>query len=123
MALTTASLRSTIFSAQTILGGYGMKYLVVTKRRPNPLPVETMEPARDWIQVMLANGTLDCCYGLLNGGGVSIMNADSHDHLLKLLMEYPESRWVDFEIQGLCDINKIFQQAEELAVARGAKRA
>ncbi len=100
-----------------------MKFLVITKRRSSPLPVETMEPARDWINARLSDKTLDCCYGLLNGGGVSIMNADSHDHLAKLLMEYPESRWVDFDIHGLCDINELFRNAERLAQERGILQA
>lgn len=100
-----------------------MKFLIVTKRRANPLPIETMEPARVWIKTMLQNGTLDCCYGFLNGGGISIMNAKSHEDLMRLLMEYPESRWVDFEIQGLCDINTMFEEAEKLAVERGTRRS
>ncbi len=100
-----------------------MKFLVITKRRPNPLPIETMEPARQWINAGLKDGTLDCCYGFLNGGGISIMNANSHEDLVKMLMDYPESRWVGFDIHGLCDINMLFEHAEKLAVERGLKKA
>jgi len=94
-----------------------MKFLVLTKRRPNPLPVEAMEPARKWVQTRLANKTLDCCYGLVTGGGVSIVNADSHESLMKTLMEYPVARYVDFEIHALCDIEALFEEAEMLAGA------
>ncbi len=99
-----------------------MKFLIITKRRASALPVETMEPARNWIKARLADKTLDCCYGFLNGGGISIMNAKSHEDLVKLLMDYPESRWVDFDIHGLCDIDMLFDHAEKLAVERGTKK-
>ena len=94
-----------------------MKFLITTKRRTNPLPVETMEPARNWINAKLRDGTLDCCYGLVTGGGVSIANAKSHEDLMKMLMEYPESRYVDFEVQDLCDVNVLFREAEALATS------
>ena len=92
-----------------------MKFLVVTKRRATPLPVNTMEPARKWIGDKLADRTMDCCYGLVNGGGVSITNANSHEQLMTILMEYPAARFVEFEITPLCDINALFTEAETLA--------
>lgn len=95
-----------------------MKYLVVARRRHIPLPVETLEPARQWIHDRVAGHEFDCCYGM-PGGGISIANANSRDELTHLLRAYPEAAWVDFEIHPLCDFETVFSEAEALA-AQGA---
>jgi len=94
-----------------------MKYLVITKRRHIPLPASTMEPARHWIHEQITASKLDCCYGM-PGGGISIANAKSHDELMRMLMSYPDARYVDYEIHPLCEIDIVFDEAEALA-ARG----
>ena len=69
-----------------------------------------MEAARAWINARLADKTMDCCYGFMTGGGVSIMNADSAEEVAQLLMEYPAYMGSDWKVDPLCDINKNLDQ-------------
>jgi hypothetical protein len=94
-----------------------MKYLVIARRRHVPLPVDTLEPTRLWIQDRVADHDLDCCYGMPSGG-ISIANANSRDELTDMLRDYPEAEYVDFEIHPLCDIDTVFTEAELLAERR-----
>jgi hypothetical protein len=88
-----------------------MKFLVTTTpRRLQMPPVALIEAARAWINARLADKTMDCCYGFMTGGGVSIMNADSTEKIAQLLMEYPAYIASDWKVDPLCDINKNLDQ-------------
>ena len=52
-----------------------MKFLVtVTPRQVAPMPpgaiAEVLSAQRDWLTQKLEDGTLDCAYGFIGGGGV-----------------------------------------------------
>jgi hypothetical protein len=66
-----------------------MKYQVTATPGPLPPSPEQFDATLDWLQAKLEDGTFDCLYGFLEGGGVSIANADSHADLLELMAEYP----------------------------------
>ena len=89
-----------------------MKFLVTTTpRRLQIPPVGLMEAAKAWINARLADKTMDCCYSLITGGGICIINADSAEKVAQLLMEYPAYMAADWKVDALCDINKNLDQA------------
>ncbi len=83
-----------------------MKFLVTTTpRRLQVPPAALLEAGKAWINARLADKTFDCCYGLVTGGGISIVNAESHEKLQALLMSYPAFFLADWKIDPLCDMN------------------
>ena len=66
-----------------------MKYQVTATPGPLPPSPELFDAALDWLQAKLEDGTFDCIYGFLEGGGLSVVNVDSHAALLELMAEYP----------------------------------
>jgi hypothetical protein len=85
-----------------------MKFLLLVRER-NARPHE-YEPGklnraiRDQLSRMLEDGTLDCVYYMLPRGGACIINASSHEHLLRTLRAWPGASQHEFEIHILCDI-------------------
>lgn len=66
-----------------------MKYYVSPTPGPMPPTPELFDAAMNWVEGKLNDGTFDCVYGFLEGGGFSITNADSHRHVLDLMADYP----------------------------------
>lgn len=66
-----------------------MKYLVSATPGPLPPSPEQFDAAMAWLDDKLGDGTLDCVFGYLEGGGFSISNADSHRDVLELMADYP----------------------------------
>lgn len=89
-----------------------MKFLVTTTpRRLQVPPAAVLEAGKAWISARLADKTFDCCYGLIPGGGISIVNAESPEKLSKLLMDYPAFFLADWKVDPLCDINQTLDGA------------
>ena len=88
-----------------------MKFLLITKSRivhnankPSD-PQATFQAAHAWNSARLEDGTLDCVYGFTDGrGGVSIVNADSHEQLLSMIRSSPMYHYIDYEIRPLLQI-------------------
>ena len=96
-----------------------MKFLITTTpRRLQVPPVALLAATKAWINAKLADKTLDCCYGFITGGGVSICNAESADAVLGLLMSYPAYYGSDWKIDALCDIGQAMDQV--IAMVRRA---
>jgi hypothetical protein len=87
-----------------------MKYLVTVKPGPMPPPVELVRQAQKWLQAKLDDGSFEACYAFPEGGGCSIGNNDSAEHLMEQLMEYPLSPFVEYEVQPLVDLNAAFDR-------------
>ncbi len=88
-----------------------MKFLVFARLRTAAnIPEENIpalfQQTREWINELLANETADCMYNLPAGGGVAILNADSHEVLTELLGSYPLQPWVQYEVHPLSDAIK-----------------
>lgn len=88
-----------------------MKFLVIGKSRIGPAtpkpadPVKLYQAVVAWSERGLADGKLDCTYGFAVGrGGASIVNADSHEDLLRFLRSSPMFHFADYEIHPLCDM-------------------
>jgi hypothetical protein len=85
-----------------------MKFLVFARLRmgatwPNDA-LTLFQQTTGWIDVRFTDGSFDCAYNLPAGGGVAIVNADSHETLTELLSAYPLQPWVQYEVHPLSDI-------------------
>ncbi len=78
-----------------------MKYQVTATPGPLPPSPEQFDAALDWLQAKLEDGTFDCLYGFLEGGGFSVVNVDSHTQVLELMAEYPLYGMVVWDIKPL----------------------
>lgn len=86
-----------------------MKFLVFAKLRiganiPEENAPALLQTAREWINERLENKTLDCIYNLPAGGGVAIVNANSHEVLTEHLSTYPLQPWYQYEVHPLSDV-------------------
>jgi muconolactone delta-isomerase len=91
-----------------------MKFLVFSKSRTGQNPPESVDlfqQTQDWMSARLADGTLDCAYNLPAGGGVAIVNADSHEALTEVLSSYPLQPWTSYEVHPLSDVKHVFDLA------------
>ena len=97
-----------------------MKFLLtVTPRKGQIPPIAVMDAAIAWIKGKLADKTADCVYAFIPGGGVGIFNADSNDAMLKLLISYPAFPFVDFKVDGLCDVAMALDQVKAMLQRAG----
>ena len=100
-----------------------MKYLVSAK--PGPIPPAPMQfdAAIAWLEERVADGTFDCLYGWVEGGGFSIANAQSHGALMELMAQYPLFGMVTWEVRPLLEfkegIETIRAKLAEAAAAMG----
>jgi hypothetical protein len=85
-----------------------MKFLVLITRRPNPaIPPQAAAAAlsatREWLGQRRGDGTFECAYGFVTGGGCAIAEVESHEALNKLLLDAPASMISDYEVEALGD--------------------
>ncbi|MBS1886816.1 MAG: hypothetical protein JSU06_06475 [Actinobacteria bacterium] len=78
-----------------------MKYLVAATPGPLPPSPEVFDAALDWLDAKEADGTFDCLYGFVEGGGFSVVNVESHAALLELMAEYPLYGMVVWDVKPL----------------------
>lgn len=94
-----------------------MKYLLIVTDRPNgpfpPDPLALNRAVQEFVSARLADGTMDCAYYLLPRGGMSIINADSHEALLALLRAWPGFGYQEFEVHMLGDIRQAIANNRE----------
>jgi muconolactone delta-isomerase len=101
-----------------------MKFLLkVTPRRLQVPPVAAVEAANAWIERELKSGGMDCCYGFVTGGGISISNADTHEAMFQKLMSYPMYPYGDYHVEALCDIGVVFEEIKAMAQRAAAASA
>jgi hypothetical protein len=78
-----------------------MKYLVTATPGPLPPSPEQFDAAFEWLDGKLEDGSFDCLYGFLEGGGVAVSNADSHLAALEQMTEYPLYGLVSWDVRPL----------------------
>jgi len=94
-----------------------MKYLVEATPGPLPPSPEQFDTAIEWIEARLADGTFDCVFGYLEGGGIAVTNAADNAALLKLMTEYPLFGLVQWDVKPLLE----FREGDELLRAKLAE--
>lgn len=80
-----------------------MKYYVSATPGPMPPTPEQFDAAIAWLQGKVDDGTFDCLYGFIEGGGFSVANADSHREVLDLMADYPLYGLVTWEVRPLLE--------------------
>ena len=83
-----------------------MKYLISATPGPMPPAPQQFDAAIDWLQGKLDDGTFDCIYGFMEGGGFSITNADSHREALDLMADYPLFGMVNWDVRPLLEFKE-----------------
>jgi hypothetical protein len=83
-----------------------MKFLVTATPGPLPASPEQFDAATAWIQGKLDDGSFDCVYGYLEGGGIAVTSADSYLDALKQMTEYPLFGLVQWEVRPLLDVGE-----------------
>ena len=94
-----------------------MKYLVIAKRRETvQTVVSALQAAKEYVNAELKSGRADCVYLFASGdgSGMGIANADSHEQLTEILLGHPEYQNFDWEIQPLCDFNRVTDKLLEM---------
>lgn len=92
-----------------------MKFLIVIAsttdpRMPHPPdPGKLYESVRAWVQARLEDGTLDCAYYMVHEKGMCIMNAGSHEDLMRQVRDWPAALYSDFTIYPLADFRSAMQ--------------
>ena len=97
-----------------------MKFFVRSQRNQVPMPPERAaglyQAAKQWVNARVADGTFDCAYSFSElGGGMGIMNADSPEELLDLVVDYPLWPFFTREIKPLCDFSHTMDKLTEFA--------
>jgi hypothetical protein len=87
-------------------GGVEMKYFTSATPGPMPPTPEQFDAAIEWLDGKLDDGTFDCVYGFLEGGGFAIANVDSHREALELMADYPLYAMVTWEVRPLLDFKE-----------------
>lgn len=85
-----------------------MKFLVIATPRPNPMIpppalAEILKAQRSWLQARRSDGTFECNYAFPNGGGMAVVNVDSHEALSEMVFDAPAFAVTDLEIKTLND--------------------
>jgi len=82
-----------------------MKYLVISKGESmlHESEKETIAKAKDILQKAMDSGKVEACYGLVAGGTVWVINADSHAALARGLRAYNLASAHDVEVYPIVD--------------------
>jgi hypothetical protein len=86
-----------------------MKFLVIRKPRPGALVQPTSQTIRAQKEGLLSaikRGEVDCAYAFVDGGGISIANANSAEELNQRLFSSPLGLFYQFEVHVLSDYSK-----------------
>ena len=91
-----------------------MKYYVSPTPGPMPPAPEMFDSGLDWVDGKLGDGTFDCVYGFLEGGGFAVVNVNSHSEVLELMADYPLYGLMDWEVRPLLE----FREGDDLIRAK-----
>jgi hypothetical protein len=94
-----------------------MKFLVLIHGKDPPAPplenpLIVFQAAKEYIEAMRANGSLECAYAHLDGRGVAIANADTSEELYDQLSGYPfvAAGRADFDVYPIIDADYFFDR-------------
>lgn len=97
-----------------------VKFLVITKVHPGAAPSSrVVEASVKQMDEHCAKGVFDCTYIGPVGTGITIVNAQSHEQLLEILIGFPMHAFLDFEVLPLSDYKKGSTKFLEMIKAQG----
>jgi len=82
-----------------------MKYLIISKGPSLSIngTKEHLQKAKETLQKGMDSGKVEACYGLVSGGTVWVINADSHAALARGLRKFHLSDVHDVEVMPILD--------------------
>ena len=83
-----------------------MKYFISATPGPMPPTPEQFDAALDWLEGEANDGTFDCIFGFIEGGGFAVANVASHREALELMAEYPLFGLVTWEVRPLLEFKE-----------------
>jgi hypothetical protein len=83
-----------------------VKYYVSATPGPMPPTPERFDAAIEWLEERVDDGTFDCIYGFMEGGGFSVANADSSREVLELMTDYPLFGLVTWDVRPLLEFKE-----------------
>ncbi|MGN6170731.1 MAG: DUF3303 family protein [Solirubrobacteraceae bacterium] len=83
-----------------------MKYYVSATPGPMPPTPEQFDAALSWLEGKVKDGTFDCIFGFMEGGGFSVVNADSHRDVFELMAAYPLFGLVTWDVRPLLEFRE-----------------
>jgi hypothetical protein len=83
-----------------------MKYYVSATPGPMPPTPEQFDAALNWIEDKVRDGTFDCVFGFMEGGGFGVTNANTHRDVLDLMAEYPLFGMVTWDVRPLLEFRE-----------------
>ena len=100
-----------------------MKYFIAARPGPMPPSPEQFDASIEWLDAKVQDGTFDCIFGFLEGGGFSVANVGSHREALELMAEYPLFGLVTWEVRPVLEFKEgIDTLRAKLAEAQAAMR-
>jgi len=94
-----------------------MKFMVtgtqVTPATDFHTQISYLEESKTWVHNGLQNKMLDAAYSFPSGGGLFILEADSNEDLMAILMSFPLRHLSHFDIHPLAD----FEDATNMVIA------
>jgi hypothetical protein len=104
-----------------------VKYLISATPGPMPPTPERFDRAIEWLEGKVDDGTFDCIFGYLEGGGFSIANVDSHREALDLMADYPLFGLVTWDVRPVLEfqdgIDTVRAKLAEAQAARAGGQA
>ena len=93
-----------------------MKFLVFSKPVPGLPPPEDpdafFKASAEYLDALLADGSLDCVYITPDGGGVGILNVESHEELWEKTAAFPGSPYIKYEFYPLLSHTHFYGKAK-----------
>jgi len=83
-----------------------MKYYISATPGPMPPAPELFDAAMDWLDGKVSDGTFDCIFSFMEGGGFCIANAESHRGAFDLMTEYPLFGMVEWDVRPVLDFKE-----------------
>jgi len=87
-----------------------MKFLTIARPGPMPPPADVVRAAQQWLRERRDDGTFECVYGFVEGGGLGVGNADSVERQMDLMLEYPLAPFVQYEVHPLVEPDDGFER-------------
>ena len=83
-----------------------MKYFISVTPGPMPPTPEQFDASLSWLEGKVNDGTFDCIFGYVEGGGFAVANVDSHRAVLDLMADYPLFGLVTWEVRPMLEFRE-----------------
>ena len=93
------------------------KFLIMSERvrglPPPDDPGALFKASKEYLNALLADGSLDCVHITPDGDGVAIANVGSHEELWEMMDAYPGTPLLKYKFYPLLDHNHFYDKLVE----------